>query len=115
MIVDDLAVRLETARYELMRAGARWEDLRPTERETRVDLAQRALARAGIIGLVQDLLMRLERSEARVAALEAELRASGLSVPASTLGDVPRQCAVAPEASEARGVLGHLRLGRAAH
>lgn len=84
MSLENLAESIEKSRFELMR-GQRWADLRASERETRVDLARRALEESGATAeldelrrqaaRVPDLEALVTRREDRVAALEAELAA----------------------------------------
>ncbi|MBC7307632.1 MAG: hypothetical protein H5T80_12045 [Dietzia sp.] len=66
MALESLAENLEKTRFELMR-GQRWTDLRASERETRVDLARRALEESGM----QAELDQLRRQADRVPELEA--------------------------------------------
>ena len=47
MALETLAECIEKTRFELMR-GQKWTDLRASERETRVDLARRALEESGV-------------------------------------------------------------------
>lgn len=82
MTLENLAESIEKSRFELMR-GQRWTDLRASERETRVDLARRALEESGVTAeldalrrqaaRVPDLEALVARREDRVASLEEEL------------------------------------------
>ena len=66
MALESLAEMLEQARFELMR-GQKWTDLRASERETRVDLARRALEESGATAEIAEL----RRQAGRVPDLEA--------------------------------------------
>lgn len=66
MTPESLAESIEKTRFELMR-GQRWGDLRASERETRVDLARRALVESG----VSDQLEAVRRQADRVPDLES--------------------------------------------
>lgn len=84
MTPESLAESIEKCRFELMR-GQHWADLRPSERETRVDLARRALVESGVAeeleavqrqaDRVPDLEALAARREAELAALDAQLAA----------------------------------------
>jgi septal ring factor EnvC (AmiA/AmiB activator) len=84
MTPETLAESIEKTRFELMR-GQRWADLRASERETRVDLARRALVESGVADQldavrrqadrVPDLESLVARHERDLAVLEGRLEA----------------------------------------
>ncbi|WP_225753575.1 hypothetical protein [Actinotalea sp. Marseille-Q4924] len=82
MTPESLAESIEKTRFELMR-GQHWSDLRASERETRVDLARRALEESGVAAQldavrrqadrVPDLEDLVSRHEAEILGLESRL------------------------------------------
>ncbi len=74
---DGMASAIERARYSGLRKEP-WEDLRDTERDTRVEVMRAALEESGVVAAVAAVVARGAQADGlaeQVAARDAELRA----------------------------------------
>lgn len=74
---DGMASAIERARYSGLRKEP-WEDLRDTERDTRVEVMRTALEESGVVAAVAAVVARGAQADGlaeQVAARDAELRA----------------------------------------